>query len=167
MCIFTVLYVEHVELNVFVFVAVRAVAAGHQMIAEGHRTVAKGWALFKEVVEEGSPGDLPQLLRQLKGKTMPPPSSPMDVSQGEPRLGTPAMPSPVQKEEGKSEDPVMVMISGHRHGTCPQCNTVRGSKNGCDAHIRQAHTGKAFVCSFDSFSMYKFDLLMRHEKEHQ
>ena len=44
------------------------------------------------------------------------------------------------------------MISGHRNWACPQCNTVRGSSNGCDAHIRQAHTGKALVCSFCSFS---------------
>ena len=41
------------------------------MITEGHKTVAEGWRMFEEAVDESMPGDLPQLLRQLKEKTMP------------------------------------------------------------------------------------------------
>ena len=77
-------HVEHVELNYFLFVAVRKVAAGHKMVAEGYSTVVEAWELFEKAVEEAGPGDLPNLLRQLKGKTMltettpPPLASPME-----------------------------------------------------------------------------------------
>ena len=61
------------------------------MVAEGHSTVVEGWKLFKEAVEETGPGDLPQLLCQLKGKTMltetipsPLPASPMEVGEKAP-----------------------------------------------------------------------------------
>ena len=65
-------------------VAVRTVVVGHQMVADGHNTVAQEWKLFEEAVEEAGPGELPQLLQQLKRKmmlTIPPPSSPMEVGQ--------------------------------------------------------------------------------------
>ena len=42
------------------FVAMRTVA-------EGHRMVAQGWALFEEAVETAGAGDLPQLLHHLRG----------------------------------------------------------------------------------------------------
>ena len=140
------------------------------MIMERHKTVAEGWRMFEEAVDESMPGDLPQLLRQLKEKTMPtPPRSPMDIGQATGHTQpVPPMPSPVKMEgESKSEEPIIVIISGHRNWACPQCNTVRNSHNGCDAHIRQAHTGKALVCVFCSFSTYNMDLLMRHKKEHK
>ena len=54
----------------FFVVAVRTVVVGHQMVANGHNTVAKSWKLFEEAVEEAGPRDLPQLLWQLKGKMM-------------------------------------------------------------------------------------------------
>ena len=98
------------------------------MIAEGHKTVAEGWRMFEEAVDESMPRDLPQLLRQLKEKTMlTPPPSPMDIGQA---IGqtqpVPPMPSPVKMEGGsKSEEPVIVIILGHRNWACPQCNTVR------------------------------------------
>ena len=118
----------------------RKVASGHSMITEGHKTVAEGWRMFEEAVDESMPGDLPQLLRQLKEKMTPtPPPSPMDIGQAtaqtQPVL---AMPSPVKTEGGsKSEEPVIIMISGHRNWACPQCNTVWGSRNGCDARLTQ------------------------------
>ena len=45
--------------------AVRSVAAGHQMIVEGHKAVAEGWRIFKEAVDGVGVGDLPQLLCHL------------------------------------------------------------------------------------------------------
>ena len=36
-------------------------------VAEGHRMVLQGWALFKEAVEAEVVGDLPQLLCHLRG----------------------------------------------------------------------------------------------------
>ena len=81
-------------------VAVRKVAAGHTMILKGHKTVAEGWRMFEEAVNESMPGDLPQLLRQLKEKTTPmTPPSPMDIGQGsQPSQPVPATPSPVKRE---------------------------------------------------------------------
>ena len=43
------------------------------------------------------------------------------------------MQSLVKQEAG--EEPVVVMVGGFRKWACPQCNTVWGSKNGCDANI--------------------------------
>ena len=98
---------------------------------------------------------------------MPPPQPApalMDIPQGPPVQSTIPRPSP-GKEENREDQPV-VMVAGTHSWACPQCNTVRGSKNGCDAHIRQVHTGKALVCALCSFSTYNMDSLQRHEKEH-
>ena len=137
------------NLMCFLIVAVRKVAAGHRMIVEG-------WELFEEAVEEGAPGDLPALLRQLKGITTPQPlpPTPVDLTQDSDTTGAKSTsPSPAKKMkvEVSNETPVMIIMGGNRSWACPQCNTVRGSKNGCDAHIRQAHTGKALVCAFCAF----------------
>ena len=98
---------------IFLVVAVRKVAAGHKLVTQGHAAVAEGWQLFQEAVEEAGPGDLPNLLPQLKGKTtptqMPPPpqSSPMEVG------SMPPPASPVKIEQSSSnEDPVIVMVGG-------------------------------------------------------
>ena len=140
------------------------------MVAEGHRMVAQGWTIFEEAIGSSGPGDLPQLLHHLKGVTTPTPppvpalapgSVPMDVPQQQ--QGTPRS-SPVKIERG--DQPVVLMVGGVRSWACPQYNTIRGSKNGYDAHIRQAHTGKALVCALYSFSTYNMDSLQRHEKEH-
>ena len=40
-------------------------------MAEGHRLVSEGWTLFERMCEEVGPGELPQLLRQLKGAMTP------------------------------------------------------------------------------------------------
>ena len=94
-------------------VVVRKVVAGHKLVAQCHAAVAEGWQLFEEAVEEAGPSDLPNLLRQLKGKTtptqMPPPpqSSPMEVG----TMPPPA--SPVKIEPSSlNEDPVIVMWGG-------------------------------------------------------
>ena len=56
-------------------------------VAEGHRMVAEGWTLFKQTCEEVGPGELPQLLRQLKGSTTPSPTlvpTPQVIPKAEP-----------------------------------------------------------------------------------
>ena len=75
--------------------------------------VAKGWQLFEEAVEEADPSDLPNLLRQLKGKTTPtqipspPQTLPMEVG------NMPPLASPIKIEESSSnENPVIVMVGG-------------------------------------------------------
>ena len=122
-------------------------------------------------MEEAGPGDLPNLLCQLKGRTtsmettLPLPASLIEVGE---KTSMPPPASPVKKEkEQVSEEPVIVMMGGVRKWTCPQCNTIWGSQNSCDAHIRQAHTGKALVYAFFSFSSYNLDSMQRHEKEHK
>ena len=81
------------------------------MDAQGYSTVVEGWELFGEAVEEAGSGDLPNLLCQLKGKTMPRDNTtPTSIADGswswrEDPYATP--PSPVKKEQG-SEEPVIV-----------------------------------------------------------
>ena len=139
--------------------------------------VADGWRLFEEAVESVGAGDLPQLLRSIRSMTTPPPPVPpatttlvpvtpvpmqMDVTPGTSEPGASAA-SPVKNE---GDEPVVVLVGGVRNWACPQCNTIRGSKNGCDAHIQQAHTGKVLLCALCSFSTYNLDLLQRHAKTH-
>ena len=153
-----VLYVERVETMYFTCIpAVRTLAAGHKMIAEG-------WQLFDEAVEDAGAGDLPQLLRSIKGMTTPQPTMPPPMDDS---ARTPApSPSPVKREPG-NEDPIMIRVEGKIKYSCPQCDKVITSKNGCDAHIRQVHSGKALVCSFCRFSTYNLDSLNRHAREHK
>ena len=158
------------SLPYLIFLAVRTVAAAHRMIAEG-------WEMFEEAVEAAGTGDLPQLHRSLRVMTTPtppPPPSPTPPPAGpvEPQATT-GVPMEVAgvsgvslvKIEGASSEPVFV-VGGVRKWACPQCSTVRGSKNGCHAHIRQAHTGKVLLCGLCGFSTYNLDSLSRHEKEH-
>ena len=53
---------------IFLVVAVRKVAASHKLVTQGHTAVVEGWQLFEEAVEQAGPGDLPNLLWQLKGR---------------------------------------------------------------------------------------------------
>ena len=126
--------------------------------------VADGWALFEEAIKGAGEGDLPWLLRHLRGVTtltlLP---QAMDVPQAS--TLTPSL-AKKMKTKNVGDQPVVVMVGGTRSWACPQCNMVRGSKNGCDAHIRQVHTGKALVCALCSFSTYNMDSLQRHKKEH-
>ena len=121
--------------------------------------------MFEEAIKGAGEGDLPQLLHHLREVMTPtPPPQAMDVP---PQASTPT-PSPAKKmkTENVGDQPVVVMVGGTRSWACPKCNMVRGSKNGCDAHIRQVHTGKALVCALCSFSTYNMDSLQRHKKEH-
>ena len=94
------MYVEKVKMYfkcIYCSVAVRSVAAGHKMIAEG-------WEMFEVAVDEVRAGELPQLLRSLKGMTTPPPETPptpppMDVDEAS-RKET-LSPSPVKKKLGR------------------------------------------------------------------
>ena len=63
-----------------------------RMVAAGHRMVTEGWTLFKRTCEEVGPGELPQLLRQLKSATTPTPTSP--------GCSTPVKTEPMEEEEG-------------------------------------------------------------------
>ena len=156
------------------FLTARKVASGNKMLAEGHKTIAEGWELFEEAYQEADPGDLPQLLRSLKGMSKPMPSPmPMEVIEA----GAPAIPggkvTPVpspslvkQEPQVQSEGPVVILVDGKRKWSCPQCEVIMGSKNGCDAHIRWLHTEKALVCALCSYSNYNVDCMHRHKKEH-
>ena len=144
--------------------------------------IAEGWEMFEEAVEAAGTGDLPQLLRSLRGMTMPtpppppPPPTPPPAGPAAPveQQGATAVSmevagvsgvSPVKKE-GVSSEQVVVVIGGVRKLACPQCSTVKGSKNGCDTHIRQAHTGKVLLYDLCGFSTYNLDSLSMHKKEH-
>ena len=78
--------------------------------------MAEGWQLFEEAVEDAGSGDLPNLLRQLKGKTtqtqMPPPQQPLPMEVG----SMPPPASPIKKEFSSNKDPVIVMVGGLESG---------------------------------------------------
>ena len=59
---FNGIHVKAVDTCIYSILAVRTVAAGHRMVAEG-------WTLFEKTCEEVGPGELPQLLRKLKAAT--------------------------------------------------------------------------------------------------
>ena len=95
-----------------IFLAVRTVAAGHQMIMDG-------WDMFEEVAEAAGTGDLPQLLQSLWGMMMPtpppPPTPPLSVPMP-PQSTTEAVPmagvsgqSPVKKEEGCLQSQLLLL----------------------------------------------------------
>ena len=103
-------------LLIHAFSAVRMVAAGHRMVAEG-------WTLFERSCEEVGPGELPQLLRQLKSATTPTPASPG------PGPSTPVKEEPMEEEaiqqladvgasgSGFIETPIMIKL-GPREYIC-------------------------------------------------
>ena len=85
--------------------------------------IAEGWEMFEKAVEAAGTGDLPQLLRLLRGMTMltppQPPPTPRPAGVVEERAAT-AVPmevagvsgvSPVKKE-GASSEPVVVTVGG-------------------------------------------------------
>ena len=89
--------------------------------------------------------------------------SPMDTS----KALTPSLsPVNIKQEALDPEEPVVIRIEGKRKWSCPQCGFVKGSKNGCDAHIRETHSKKALLCALCSFSTFNMDSLNRHVKEH-
>ena len=99
-------------LSIQAFSAVRTVAAGHRMVAEG-------WTLLERTCEEVGPGELPQVLRQLKSATTPTPASPGP--------STPVKTEPMEEEEeiqeladvgvcgsGLIETPIMIKLGPHQ-----------------------------------------------------
>ena len=75
----------------------------------------------------------------------------------------------VKSDDVIIEKPIHISLGGgetveYRCGNCDI--TPTRSKAGMDAHIRSVHTKKALLCSFCAFSMYNFDSLNRHMKEH-
>ena len=151
--------------------SIHAFSAIH-MVAAGHRMVTEGWTLFKCTCEEVGPGELPQLLRQLKSAMTPTPASPGP--------STPVKTEPMEEEEieqladvgvsgsGFIETPIMIKLGPHQYTyKCWNCDIPPKTKRAMNAHIRSVHTKKALLCSFCHFSTYNMDSLQRHEKEHK
>ena len=138
-------------------------------MSEGNKTIADRWHLFEEACESAGPGDLPQLLRSLKGMSTPTPTSqPLTLSPMVTSKAPAPLPTPVKmKQEALDlEEPVVIRIEGKRKWSCPQCGFIKGSKNGCDAHIRETHSKKALLCALWSFYTFNMDSLNRYVKEH-
>ena len=138
-------------------------------MAEGHRLVSEGWTLFEHMCEEVGPGELPQLLRQLKGVTTPTPAAGPSPVKTEPMeeegeiklLADPGM-------SGFIEMPIMIKLGPCEYTyQCGNCDIAPRTKHAIDAHIHSVHTKKALLCSFCHFSSYNMDSLQRHEKEHK
>ena len=126
--------------------------------------MAKGWAAFERTCSEVGVGELPQLLQYVKTHTTPTPTATPVKEEQEPMdLGA-------DKTEEKPivEKPIYVSFGGQTvEYQCGNCDIApEKSKAGMDAHIRSVHTKKALLCSFCAFSMYNFDSLNRHMKEH-
>ena len=143
--------------------------------------VAEGWTLFERTCEEVGPGELPQVLRQLKGSITPSPvPTPQVIPKAEPmeeQASTFQQPSPVSgaspvvpvvTPSGFIETPIMIKLGPHSYEfRCGNCDIPpRATRCAMDAHIRSTHTKKALLCSCH-FSTYNLDSLQRHEKEHK
>ena len=96
------MHVEDIKIHVLLsFAAIRTVARGHEMVAQG-------WAAFEKTCTEVGVGELPQLLQYVKTHTTPTPTAtpvkeeeeeePMDVG--------------VKKEEAIVEKPIHVSFGG-------------------------------------------------------
>ena len=117
--------------------------------------VAEGWTLFNRTCEEVGPGELPQLLRQLKSATTPTPTpaSPMKKEPTEPmeeegevkHMADPGV-------SGFIEMPIMIKLGSHQYTyKCGNCDIPPRTKHAID--IRSVHTKKALLCSFCHFSL--------------
>ena len=130
--------------------------------------VAEGWTLFERTCEEVGQGELPQLLRQLKGAMTPTPaaeSSPMKtepMEEGEVKtVADPGVSAFIKM-------PIMIKLGPREYiYKCGNCDIAPRTKRAIDAHICSVHTKKALLCSFCHFSTYNMDSLQRHEKEHK
>ena len=151
------IHVEDIKIHVLLsFAAIRTVARGHEMVAQG-------WAAFEKTCTEVGVGELPQLLQYVKTHTTPTPTAtPVKEEEEEP------MDVGVRKEEAIVEKPIHVSFGGQTvEYRCGNCDIApKKSKSGMDAHIQSVHTKKALLCSFCAFSTYNFDSLNRHMKEH-
>ena len=158
---FNCIYVDTVDTCIF-----------SHTVAAGHRMVTEGWTLFEHTCKEVGPGELPQLLRQLKSAMTPTPASPGP--------STPVKTEPMEEEEieqladvgvsgsGFIETPIMIKLGPHQYTyKCGNCDIPLKTKHAMDAHIHSVHTKKALLCSFCHFSTYNMDSLQRHEKQHK
>ena len=138
-------------------------------MAESHRLVSEGWSLFERMCEEVGPGELPQLLRQLKGVMTPTPTpglSPVKTEPMEEEGEVKQLANP--RASGFIEMPIMIKLGPHQYTyKCGNCDIAPRTKRAIDAHIHSVHTKKALLCSFGHFSTYNMDSLQRHEKEHK
>ena len=132
----------------YVFSAVRKVA-------EGHRLVSEGWTLFERTCEEVGPGELPQLLRQLKGATTPTPALESSPVKTEPMEEGEVKPVADPGMSGFIEMPIMIKLGPREYiYKCGNCNIAQKTKCAIDAHSRSVHTKEALLCSFCHFSTY-------------
>ena len=137
-------------------------------VAEGHRLVSEGWTLFKRMCEEVGPGELPQLLRQLKGAMTPTPASESSPVETEPMEEGEVKPVADPGMSGFIKMPIMIKLGPCEYiYKCGNCDIAPKTKRAIDAHICSVHTKKALLCSFCHFSTYNMDSLQRHEKEHK
>ena len=58
-------------LLLFGIVALRTIAKGPQLVAEGNKLIREGWAIFDDVIGQARMGELPQLLRSVRRSMMP------------------------------------------------------------------------------------------------
>ena len=143
-------------------------------VAAGHRMVAEDWTLFEHTCKEVGPGELPQLLRQLKSVMTPTPT-PTPASPGPSPMKTEPMEEEGEVQQladpgasGFIEMPIMIKLGPHQYMyKCGNCDIPPRTKHAMDAHIHSVHTKKALLCSFCHFSTYNVDSLQRHEKEHK
>ena len=150
------------------------------MVTVDHRMVIEGWSLFDCTWEEVGPGELPQLLRQLKNAMTP--TSPATPGPSTPT--THVKTEPMEEEEGVAQQlvamadlgasgfieiPIMIKLGPHQYQyRCGNCNIApRATKHVMDTYIHSVHTKKALLCSFCHFSTYNMNSLHRHEKEHK
>ena len=128
--------------------------------------MAQGWAAFERTCSEVGVGELPQLLQYVKTHTTPTPTAtPVKEEQEEELIDEGAVKT---EEKPIIEKLIHVSFGGQTvEYRCGNCDIApKKSKAGMDTHIQSVHTKKALLCSFCAFSMYNFDSLNRHMKEH-
>ena len=135
-------------------------------VARSHELVAQGWAAFERTCLEVGVGELPQLLQYVKTHTTPTPTATPVKEEQEQELMDVGQLKPRRSQLLRSR--FMLVSGGQRvEYRCGNCDIApKKSKAGMDAHIQSVHTKKALLCSFCAFSMYNFDSLNRHMKEH-
>ena len=153
-------HVEDVkDIKIHVFLSFAAICT----VARGHKMVTQGWVAFERMCTEVGVRELPQLLQYMKTHTTSTPTAtPVKEEEEEP------MDVGVKKEETIVEKLIHVSFGGQTvEYRCGNCDIApKKSKSGMDAPIQSVHTKKALLCSFCAFSMYNFNSLNRHMKEH-
>ena len=132
--------------------------------------MAEGWTLFEQTCEEVGPGELPQLLRQLKSAmtpTLPPTPGPSTLTKEEREVPMEEDVAVKQECQEINKTPIMIKLGGHKYQfKCGNCDIPpKAASHAMDAHIRSVHTKEALVCYICPFTTYNLDLLQRHEKQ--